>query len=70
MVLADLEDGHVLEVLNHAAHVLDAGYCSDDAGAFVYAIARSDAEVLRSVSIDEAVQILEQTSPPLIKSPP
>ena len=70
MVLADLEDGHVLEVLNHAAHVLDAGYCSDDAGAFVYAIDRSDAEVLRSVGIDEAVQILEQTSPPLIKSSP
>ncbi len=70
MVVADLEDGHVLEVLNHAAHVLDAGYCTDDAGAFVYAIDRSDAEVVRSVGIDEAVQILEQTSPPLIKSPP
>jgi serine/threonine protein kinase/WD40 repeat protein len=67
MVLADLEDGHVLEVLNHAAHVLDAGYCSDDSGAFVYAIDRSDAEVLRSVGIDEAVQILEQTSSPHIK---
>ena len=70
MVLADLEDGHVLEVLNPAAHVLDAGYCSDDAGAFVYTIDRSDAGVLRSLGIDEAVQILEQTSPPLIKSPP
>ncbi|HEY2828339.1 MAG TPA: WD40 repeat domain-containing protein, partial [Pirellulales bacterium] len=70
MVLADLEDGHVLEVLNHAAHVLDAGYCSDDAGAFVYTIDRSDAEVVRSVGIDEAVHILEQTPPPLIKSPP
>jgi serine/threonine protein kinase/WD40 repeat protein len=68
MVLADLQDGHVLEVLNHAAHVLDAGYCSDDAGAFVYAIDRTDAEVLRSVGIDEAVQILEQTSPRHIKS--
>jgi len=70
MVLADLEDGHVLEVLNQAAHVLDAGYCTDDAGAFVYAIDRSDAEVARSVSIDEAVQILERTSPALIKSVP
>jgi len=70
MVLADLEDGHVLEVLNQAAHVLDAGYCTDDAGAFVYAIDRSDAEVARSVGIDEAVQILEKTSPQLIKSPP
>jgi hypothetical protein len=50
--------------------VLDAGYCSNDADAFVYAIDRSDAEVLRSLGIDEAVQILEQTSPPLIKSPP
>ena len=70
MVLADLEDGHVLEVLNQAAHVLDAGYCTDDAGAFVYAIDRSHAEVARSVGIDEAVEILEKTSPELIKSPP
>ncbi|HVT29442.1 MAG TPA: protein kinase [Lacipirellulaceae bacterium] len=70
MVVADLEDGHVLEVLNRAAHVLDAGYCTNDAGAFVYAIDRTDAEVARSVSIDEAVQILEQTSPPLLKSLP
>jgi WD40 repeat protein len=70
MVVADLEDGHVLEVLNRAAHVLDAGYCTNDAGAFVYAIDRSDAEVARSVGIDEAVQILEKTSPQLIKSPP
>jgi hypothetical protein len=29
-VLADLEDGHVLEVLNPAAHVLNQGYFSDD----------------------------------------
>lgn len=70
MVVADLEDGHVLEVLNQAAHVLDAGYCTDDAGAFVYAINRSDAEIARSVGIDEAVQILEQTSPSLVKSSP
>jgi serine/threonine protein kinase/WD40 repeat protein len=70
MVVADLEDGHVLEVLNQAAHVLDAGYCTNDASAFVYAIDRSDAEVARSIGIDEAVQILEKTSPPLIKSPP
>jgi hypothetical protein len=70
MVLADLEDGHVLEVLNQAAHVLDAGYCTNDAGAFVYAIDRTDAEVARSVGIDEAIQILEQTSPQHIKSPP
>jgi serine/threonine protein kinase/WD40 repeat protein len=70
MVLADLEDGHVLEVLNQAAHVLDAGYCTNDAGAFVYAIDRTDAEMVRSVGIDEAIQILQQTSPPLIKSRP
>jgi hypothetical protein len=70
MVVADLEDGHVLEVLNQAAHVLDAGYCTDDASAFVYAIDRSDAEVARSVGIDEAVQILERTSATPVKSPP
>jgi hypothetical protein len=65
-----LEDGHVLEVLNQAAHVLDAGYCTNDGGAFVYAIDRTDAGVARSVGIDEAIQILEQTSPPLLKSSP
>jgi WD40 repeat protein len=61
-VLADLEDGHVLEVLNPASYVLNAGYCSDDAGAFVYVIDRYNAEVMRSMAIDEAVQMLERSS--------
>jgi serine/threonine protein kinase/WD40 repeat protein len=66
-VLADLDDGHVLEVLNPASYVLDGCYCSDDAGAFVYVIDRYSAEVMRSIAIDEAVQMLDRTSPQLVR---
>ena len=69
-VLADLADGHILEVLNPAAHVLNLNYFNDDASAIVYIHDRDHAQVVWNLGIDDAVQILEQTTPPLNKSPP
>ena len=64
LVLADLENGRSLQVLNPASSINIVGYISPDARTFLFEKNRDSAVVMRDMQIDDAVRALEKTTLP------
>ena len=70
LVLADLDSGRSLQVLNAASSINIVGYISSDARTFLFEQNRDSAVVMRDMQIDDAVRALEKTTPSSGKSLP
>ena len=70
LVLADLENGRSLQVLNPACSISIVGYIGPDARTFLFEKNRDSAVVMRDMQIDDAVRALEKTTRSSGKSPP
>jgi WD40 repeat protein/ribosomal protein S27E len=60
MVLADLSNGHTLEVINPAANIINRAFFSNDGKSFAYVVNREKCAATKGLDIDEATNWLEQ----------
>ena len=62
-VLGNLADGQTVLVLTEGAHVLNRDYFSESGDGIAYVTGRESASMARSITVEQAVQQLEQLAP-------